>query len=70
MEQKGGGKNHTPPKPLKDSSMTYDEGEDMNFQMSNLEQEIKEFDDKSMKQVYLDNFHMELKREMEQWLSS
>ena len=38
---KGSGKNHTPPKPPKDSSPTYDEMEDISFRVSKLEDIIK-----------------------------
>ena len=41
MPPKGSGKNHTPLKPPKDSSSTYDEMEDISFRMSKLEDMIK-----------------------------
>ena len=41
MAPKSGGRIHTPTKPLEDSSMTYDEEQDLYSQMSKLEQEIK-----------------------------
>ena len=51
MAQIGVGKNHTLAIPPKDSSMTYDEGEELFFWMSNLEQNIKE----SVKHIDLSN---------------
>lgn len=65
MEPKCGAKSYTLAKSPKGSSLTCEEGEDLSLQMPNLEWQIKELDDKSMKQVYLVNLHMELKREME-----
>ena len=38
---KGSGNNHTPLKPTEDSSMTYDEMEDISFRVSKLEDMIK-----------------------------
>ena len=43
MEPKGGGRIHTPSKPPKDSSMAYDESEDLSYWMSKLEDLIKSF---------------------------
>ena len=62
MAPKCGGKNHTLGKPPGDSSMTYDEGDNLSFQMFYLEQKIKE----SMKHVDFTNLQMQLKREMAQ----
>ena len=42
MSPKGSGKNHTPLKPPEDSSLTYDEIEDISFRVSKLEDMIKE----------------------------
>lgn len=50
--------NHTPVKPLEDSSMTYDESEDLSFWISKLEQQIKG----STKIVDLDNLHGEFNK--------
>ena len=41
MALKGGGKNHTPTKQPKYSSMTYKQSEDVLFWMSNLEQQVE-----------------------------
>ena len=38
---KGSGKNHTPIKPLEDSSLTYNKSEDISFRVSKLEDMIK-----------------------------
>ena len=58
---KGGGKNYTLVKPLEDSSLTFEESEDILFQMSNLEQHIKG----SMKQIDLANLQGEFERRMD-----
>lgn len=42
MPPTNSGKNHTPLKPLEDSSLTYDESEDLSFRVSKLEDMIKE----------------------------
>ena len=41
MPPKCSGKNHTPIKPLEDSSLTYDKIEDISFRVSKLEDMIK-----------------------------
>ena len=41
IEPKGGRRSHTPIKPLEDSSMTYDESENLTFHVSKLENLIK-----------------------------
>ena len=41
MRPKGTGKNHTPLKPPEDSSLAYDETEDISFRLSKLEDMIK-----------------------------
>ena len=41
MAPKGGGRSHTLIKPLEDSSMAYDESEDLSFWVSKLEELIK-----------------------------
>ena len=51
MSPKGGGRCHTAIKPPKDSSMTYEESEDLSFLTSKLEERIKWF----VRKVYLDN---------------
>lgn len=61
MAQKGGGKNVTIVKPIKSSSMAIKENEDINFQMSNLVQQVKG----SMKIVDLANLQGEFRRRME-----
>ena len=43
MAPKGCRRSYTPIKPLEDSSMTYDESEDLSFQVSKLEEIIKMF---------------------------
>ena len=41
MPPKGSGKNHTPLKPSEDSSLNYDENEDLTFQVYKLEDLLK-----------------------------
>ena len=41
MSPKGSGKNHTPLKPPEDSSLIYDESEDISFRVPKLEDMIK-----------------------------
>lgn len=62
MAPKSGGKIHTPAKPPKDPSMTYNEEHDLSFQMSNLEQQTKGL----VKRVDLANLHEEFEKRMDQ----
>lgn len=43
MAPKGGGIIHTPIKPLEDSSLTYEESDDLSFRTSKLEELVKGF---------------------------
>ena len=61
MAAKGGGRIHTPIKPLEDSSLTYEESDDLSFQTSKLEELVKGF----VRKVDLDDLKGELEKMIE-----
>ena len=64
MGNKSGGIIHTPIKPPKDSSMTYEESDELSFQTCKLEELVKGF----ARKADLDDLKEELEKNMEEYM--